>query len=123
MLRNDSVKSSSPLTEVAVGPVHSFTLSAQLFSCLPRLRPPSTVPRRISLERPVDLMTHRKHRSLLSNGRRDYIDSRLRRRYRDDWDNIPREVSVVNNELWFLVTREYSNRRYWLPRPRHRTTD
>ena len=45
-------------------PVHSGMLSSHLFLCLPRLRPPCTVPCRIVLASPEDLVTRQYHFSL-----------------------------------------------------------
>ena len=47
-----------------VMPVHSGMLSSHLFSCLPLLLPPGTVPCRIVLASPVDLVTCPYHFSL-----------------------------------------------------------
>ena len=48
----------------SVMPVHSGMLSSHLFFCLPLLRPPCTVPCRIVLASPVDLVTCPYHFSL-----------------------------------------------------------
>ena len=48
----------------SVMPVHSGMLSSHLFFCLPRLRPPCTVPSRIVLASPEDLVMCPYHFSL-----------------------------------------------------------